>query len=127
MSNQIHSSPPLNEVNPAWGEIPIDHLGYESDEMRKAKRGLEDWELVEKMPESQNPVPYWFYGVVVVVLLVGVGLSFPFWGNRPGVVRPWLDWGFAIALAYIAVAGTFVHFAVKLYGPKTKSRDQKDD
>jgi len=56
-----------------------------------------------------------------------VGLSFPFWGNRPGVVRPWLDWGFAIALAYIAVAGTFVHFVVKLYGPKTKSRDQKDD
>ena len=89
-----------------WGKADADHFGYESDEDRKSKRGLEDWELVEKMPESQKPVPYWFFAVVLVVLLVGIGLSFPFWGLRPGDHRPWLDWGYLIALVYIAVAGS---------------------
>jgi drug/metabolite transporter (DMT)-like permease len=90
-------------------------MGYASEEERKAKRGLEDWELVEKMPESQRAVPYWFLAVVVVVLLIGIGLAFPFWGVRPGYERPWLDWGFLIALVYIAVAGYFVYFMVNMY------------
>jgi drug/metabolite transporter (DMT)-like permease len=82
----------------------------------RSKRGLEDWEIVEKIPESQKPVPYWFFAVVVVVLLVGIGLSFPFWGLRPGDNRPWLDWGFLIALVYIAVAGSFVWYMVRMFG-----------
>ena len=67
-----------------WGEIPQDNFGYASDEERRANRGLEDWELVEKIPESQQPVPRWFLGIVIAVVLVAVGLSFPFWGDRPG-------------------------------------------
>ena len=101
----------------AWGEIPEDNFGYASDEERRAKRGLEDWELVEKVPASQRGVPKWFIAVVAAVLLIAIGLSFPFWGNRPGHERPWIDWGFGAALAYISVFGAFVYFMVNHYSP----------
>ncbi len=116
MSEQHEPSKKLGATHSEWGRQAADHFGYASDEDRKAKRGLEDWELVEKIPESQKPVPYWFYAVIAVVVLVAVGLSFPFWGVRPGQERSWLDWGFAVALVYLAVAGYFVHFMVRLYG-----------
>ncbi|MEO6422638.1 MAG: hypothetical protein ABIR84_08175 [Candidatus Nitrotoga sp.] len=107
----------LSKVDePDWGEKPDDHFGYTSDEERLAKRGLEDWELVETIPESQKSIPYWFIGVTVAVLLVAVGLSFPFWGLRPGDERPWVDWGFIVALFYVAAGSTFVRFMVNLYG-----------
>ena len=79
MSEPQRPANKLNAVRSEWGTQSQDHLGYESEEERKAKRGLEDWELVEKMPESQKPVPYWFFAVVAVVLLVAIGLAFPFW------------------------------------------------
>ncbi len=120
MDKQDTPTPPLGSVQSQWGKADAENFGYESDEARKSKRGLEDWELVEKIPESQKPVPYWFFAVVVVVLLVGIGLSFPFWGLRPGDHRPWLDWGYLVALVYIAVAGSFVWFMVRLY---TSSKD----
>ncbi len=82
--------------------------------------------LVEKIPESQRPVPYWFFAVVVVVLMVGIGLSFPFWGLRPGDNRPWLDWGFLVAIVYIAVAGSFVWYMVRMYGSSRAGRLDSD-
>ncbi|NDU85576.1 MAG: hypothetical protein G3H99_03070 [Ferrovum sp.] len=106
----------LTEIKPEWGQQDKDHFGYATDEERKTKRGLEDWELVNSVPLSQKPVPYWFFAVIVVVLLVAVGLAFPFWGSRPGKVRHWVDWGFLLALVYIAVAGSFVYFMVRMYG-----------
>jgi len=115
-------TPALGSVQSHWGETDAEHFGYESDEARKAKRGLEDWELVERIPESQGPVPYWFFAVVVVVLLVGIGLSFPFWGLRPGDHRPWLDWGFLVAIVYIAVAGSFVWYMVRMYASSKAGR-----
>ncbi len=118
--------PILGSVESHWGTHDATHFGYESDEDRKSKRGLEDWELVEKIPESQRPVPYWFLAVILVVLLVGVGLSFPFWGLRPGDNRPWLDWGFLVALVYIAVAGTFVWHMVRMYGSARAGRLDSD-
>lgn len=99
-----------------WGQETEDHFGYKSDAERRDKRGLEDWELVEKIPESQRGVPMWFVAVIIVVLLVAVGLSFPFWGDRPGYERQWIDWGFGAALLYIAVMSVFVYFMVNLYG-----------
>lgn len=102
----------LAPVDSEWGKKPEDHFGYDSDEERLAKRGMEDWELVDKIPESQRGVPKWFLAVVAVVLLVAVGLSFPFWGDRPGYERSWFNWGFVAALLYIAVAATFVYFMV---------------
>ncbi|HEC18729.1 MAG TPA: hypothetical protein ENI97_05240 [Gammaproteobacteria bacterium] len=109
-----------------WGELPEDNFGYASDEERRAKRGLEDWELVEKIPESQQPVPRWFFGIIIAVVLVAVGLSFPFWGDRPGYEREWINWGFGAALLYIAVFGTFVYFMVNFYGSKVAGRLDTD-
>jgi hypothetical protein len=109
-----------------WGEIPKDNFGYASDEERRAKRGLEDWELVDKIPESQQAVPRWFLGIVIAVVLVAVGLSFPFWGDRPGYEREWINWGFGAALLYIAVFGTFVYFMVNFYGSKMAGRLDSD-
>lgn len=126
MSEQHKSSKELGSAHPEWGTRPADHFGYDSDEERKAKRGLEDWELVEKIPESQKPVPYWFFAVIVVVVLVGVGLAFPFWGSRPGQERSWVDWGFAVALLYIAGAGAFVYFMVRMYGSAAAGRLDSD-
>lgn len=99
-----------------WGKETDGHFGYASDEERLAKRGMEDWELVEKIGDSQKGVPYWFVGVIIVVLLVAIGLSFPFWGDRPGHPREWVNWGFVAALFYIAAAAALVYFMVQLYG-----------
>ncbi len=126
MNDEDKPTPALGTVESQWGKPDADHFGYKTEEDRKLKRGLEDWELVEKMPASQKPVPYWFYAVVAVVLLVGIGLSFPFWGLRPGDHRPWLDWGFLIALVYIAVAGTFVWYMVRMYGSSRAGRLDSD-
>jgi len=55
-------------------------------------------------------------------------LSFPFWGNRPGHERPWIDWGFAVALAYISVFGAFVYFMVNKYSPDVDGKlDDQDE
>jgi hypothetical protein len=113
-----------------WGEHSKDNFGYATDEERLEKRGMEDWELVERIPESQLSVPYWFWAVVVIVLLVGVGLSFPFWGLRPGVVVNWTDWvkdpGFLGSLVYISAAAAFVWYMVNMYGSNTGGRLDSD-
>jgi hypothetical protein len=109
-----------------WGELPEDNFGYASDEERRAKRGLEDWELLEGMPDSQKPVPRWFFAIIVAVMMVAVGLSFPFWGDRPGYEREWINWGFGAALLYVAVFGTFVYFMVTFYGSKFEKRLNRD-
>ena len=63
MSNEMkeeQETKPVGEVKKAdWGEIPEDNFGYASDEERRAKRGLEDWELVEKIPEWEQRKDYW--------------------------------------------------------------------
>jgi hypothetical protein len=120
---------PVGALDPdkaEWGKTDEGHFGYGSDAERKEKRGLEDWELVEKIPESQKPVPYWFYAVIAVVLLVGVGLSFPFWGLRPGDNRPWIDWGFGFAIVYIIIAASFVRMMVRMYGSARAGRLDTD-
>jgi uncharacterized membrane protein len=113
-------------VDPRWGSNPSDNFGYASEEERLARRGLEDWELVTKIPASQRRVPYWFIAVVVIVLLVAVGLGFPFWGQRPGVKVAWFNWGFVAAIFYVAVAGTFVYFMTNLYGSDQGGRLDSD-
>jgi hypothetical protein len=127
MDDDKKQGAPVGNVDkPEWGEQREDHFGYASDEERLAKRGMEDWELVEKIPESQKSIPYWFIGVVVVVLLVAVGLSFPFWGNRPGYEREWVNWGFIAALFYISAAGALVYFMVQLYGSSSGGKLDSD-
>jgi len=113
--------------NEQWGEIPEDNFGYQSDEERKAKRGLEDWEMVENIPASQKGVPKWFIAVIAAVLLVAIGLSFPFWGDRPGYERQWFDWGFGVALLYLLVFGGFVYFMVDKYSPSVDGMEDETD
>ena len=109
-----------------WGEIPDDNFGYGSDEERRQKRGLEDWELVEKIPKSQKGVPKWFIAVIVAVLLVAIGLSFPFWGDRPGYEREWIDWGFGAAILYLLVFGGFVYIMVNVYSPSVDGTEDME-
>lgn len=129
MESQDNKTDLTNE-KPQWGELRKDNFGYASNEERLEKRGMEDWELVEKIPESQLNVPYWFWAVVAIVLLVGVGLSFPFWGLRPGVVVKWTDWikdpGFLGSLVYISLAGAFVWYMVNMYGSSAGGRLDSD-
>jgi len=113
-------------IEPRWGQAPKDHFGYASEAERLAKRGMEDWELVQKIPASQRRVPYWFLAVVVIVLLVAVGLGFPFWGQRPGVKVQWFNWGFVAAIFYVAIAGAFVYFMTNLYGSERAGRLDSD-
>ncbi len=113
-------------VESQWGQNPADHFGYASDAERLAKRGMEDWELVAKIPASQRRVPYWFIAVVVIVLLVAVGLGFPFWGQRPGVKVEWFNWGFVAAIVYVAIAAAFVYYMTNLYGSERGGRLDSD-
>jgi len=118
----------LSEVNDKqWGEIPTDNFGYASDEERRNKRGLEDWELVEKIPQSQKGVPKWFLAVIVAVLLVAIGLSFPFWGDRPGYERAWIDWGFGAAILYLLIFGGFVYLMVNKYSPSVDGMEDMNE
>lgn len=116
----------LGEVHSEWGKVDAHHYGYASEQERLDKRGLEDWELVDRIPESQRGVPKWFIAVIVVVLLVAIGLSFPFWGDRPGYERSWFNWGFVAAIVYIIVMSIFVYYMVTLYGSKTGGKLDSD-
>lgn len=130
IESQQNDQPRLSDVKSHWGKQDKDNFGYASDEERLERRGMEDWELVEKLQESQPNIPYWFMAVVVIVLLVGVGLSFPFWGLRPGVTVNWVDWvkdpGFLGAIVYVAVGGLFVRYMTNLYGSSTGGGSDSD-
>lgn len=125
-SQSDNSEPkPIDAVkDEKWGQVPEDNYGYSSDEERRAKRGLEDWELLESVPRSQKGVPKWFVAVIVAVLLVAIGLSFPFWGDRPGFEREWINWGFGAAILYLAVFGAFVYFMVNKYSPSVDGMEE---
>ena len=119
-----------------WGETPVDHHGYSSDSERIEKRGLEDWEMVEKMSEtSDHKIPYWFFAVFAVLLLVAIGLTFPFWGVRPGYERSWFDWGIVAGTAWVTIMGAVIYYIVdyqhqrkaKKSGGKDSARDSKPE
>ncbi len=101
---------PTKEVE--WGKIEDDQMGYASEEERHTKRGLEDWEMVEKMESSDHRIPYWFIALFGVLLLVAVGLTFPFWGVRPGYERSWFDWGIPIGVAWCVVMAGIIYYMV---------------
>ena len=130
IKSQQNEQPRLPEVKSHWGRQDKDNFGYASDEERLERRGMEDWEMVEKLQDSQPTTPYWFIAVVVIVLLVAVGLSFPFWGLRPGVTVNWVDWvrdpGFLGGVVYVVVGGLFVRYMTNLYGSSTGGRSESD-
>ncbi len=105
-------APPPPVMKPEWGEAINDHLGYASEEERLKKRGLEDWELVEKIPESEHNIPYWFIAIFIAMFLVAIGLNFPFWGDRAGHERAWFNWGLPLALVYTGTAVAVIYWLV---------------
>ncbi len=137
MNQEQKEEKPLGEVRGEWGKIPEDHFGYASEEERLNRRGMEDWELVEKIPESQKHMPKWFIVVVLMVLLMAFGLTMPFWGDRPDAPRPWFTWGHVAAVVYFGIAAGFIYFMVNLYGsehggrldndPEREEEDELDD
>ncbi len=113
MSNDSNKKETLEPIKEAeWGKVGNDHMGYGSEEERYAKRGLEDWEMVEKMETSEHRIPYWFFALFGVLLLVAVGLTFPFWGVRPGYERSWFDWGIPIGVAWCVIMAGIIYYMV---------------
>jgi hypothetical protein len=53
----------LDPVKDEWGAKPDDNFGYASEEERRANRGLEDWEMLDQMSDSQPGVFAWFHTV----------------------------------------------------------------
>ncbi|MDH5731191.1 MAG: hypothetical protein OEZ58_19575 [Gammaproteobacteria bacterium] len=117
------------KVNPTqstkWGEERNDNYGYASNQERLDKRGLEDWELVQTMEDSEVSIPYWFIAVFVVLLIVAVGLTFPFWGNRPGYERPWFDWGIPAGVAWVVIMSFVIYYFVDLRHVLRKRKEEK--
>ena len=73
----------LEPVEHSWGNHPEDQFGYTSEEERRKNRGLEDWEMVERMSEPQPGVFAWFrtvagsiIGGILVFVLTAYGIYF---------------------------------------------------
>lgn len=108
-----------------WGEIPEDQFGYKDVETRRTKRGLEDWEMLEEMEESETSIPYWFIAIFFLLLLIAIGLTFPFWGNRPGFERNWFDWGIPAGAAWVVVMSFVIYYVVDLRHVLKRRKEEK--
>lgn len=108
-----------------WGEGSSDNFGYADEQDRKDKRGLEDWEMVTSMEKSEVSIPYWFLALFLVLLIVAIGLTFPFWGNRPGFERPWFDWGIPLGVAWCVGMSLIIYYFVDLRYILHKKKEEK--
>lgn len=108
-----------------WGEEASDNFGYENKQERLDKRGLEDWEMVQTMNESTVSIPYWFIAIFFVLLIVAVGLTFPFWGNRPGYERDWFDWGIPAGVLWVVVMSFVIYYIVDLRHIRKERKEAK--
>jgi len=112
----------VNELE--WGESS--NYGYKSDEERKDRRGLEDWEMLSSMEHSTVGIPFWFVAIFVVLLIVAVGLTFPFWGSRPGYERPWFDWGIPAGVAWVVFMSAIIYYFVEMRPAKAQKLAQAE-
>jgi len=108
-----------------WGEKSEDNYGYSDDQERRDKRGLEDWEMVSTMRDSNVSIPYWFIAIFIVLLIVAIGLTFPFWGNRPGYERPFFDWGIPLGAAWVIVMSFVIYYFVDLRYVLREKKEKK--
>ena len=77
---QKHKTSPskLESVDHDWGANPNDNFGYTTEEERLANRGLEDWELLEKMGDSKPLAPWLRKVLIGIVIGVTIFLSFAY-------------------------------------------------
>ncbi len=110
-----------------WGEDRKGNLGYKDESDRFDKRGLEDWEMVEYMSEkSDHKIPYWFFALFIILLLVAIGLTFPFWGVRPGFERPWFDWGIPAGAAWVTSMAAVIYYLVDYRVAQEEKKEQQE-
>ena len=109
-----------------WGAEPENNFGYNSENERHTKRGLEDWEMVAHMETSEQSIPYWFVAVFIVLLLVAIGLTFPFWGNRDGYERSWFDWGIPAGVAWVVCMSAVIYYMVDYRHVLRQKRERKE-
>ena len=83
----------LTATDNEWGAQPDDNFGYSTDEERRARRGLEDWEMLEGMSGSQPGVFNWLRSVVgaviagiIVFLLVAYGIYYVAYHYGPALL-----------------------------------------
>ncbi len=124
--NQVKSKTKMKKnpgaiEEPSWGESS--NFGYKDEEDRLNKRGLEDWEMVSSMEQSTVGIPFWFVAIFIVLLLVAVGLTFPFWGSRPGYERPWFDWGIPAGVAWVVVMSGAIYYFVEMRPAKKQKKE----
>lgn len=124
--NEKQNTIPAPVKPTSWGETPENNFGYASEKERHEKRGLEDWEMVNTMEHSSISIPYWFIAIFFVLLLVAIGLTFPFWGNRPGFERPWFDWGIVAGAAWVIVMSFIIYYFVDLRHVWKAKREQQN-
>lgn len=130
MTAKDKDSRPVKAIDddPRWGQDREDHFGYRDESDRIKRRGLEDWELVEKMSEtSDHRIPYWFFALFIVLLAVATGLTFPFWGVRPGFERSWFDWGIVAGVAWVVTMSVVIYYFVDYRHRKRKDGDPADE
>ncbi|HFE37350.1 MAG TPA: hypothetical protein ENK06_02875 [Gammaproteobacteria bacterium] len=64
-----HTLSPVN--NAAWEAPPTDHFGYASEEERRTRRGLEEWEMVgDHLPHQSLPGGRMWVGVTLFAATV---------------------------------------------------------
>jgi len=129
MTDSQESKEPLVDAieEVQWGEDRKDNLGYKDESDRYDKRGLEDWEMVEYMSEkSDHKIPYWFFALFIILLLVAIGLTFPFWGVRPGFERPWFDWGIPAGAAWVISMAAVIYYLVDYRVAQEEKKEQQE-
>ncbi len=115
MDSHSKESDRMDDAQQRWGEVPADHYGYNDDQQRREKRGLEDWEMVENISPATKYVPKWVYAGVFGIVLMAFALSLPFWGDRPGYDRAWITAGHLYALLYFLLAAGVIYIMTNLY------------
>lgn len=124
-ANDAEKNPHAITQETKWGEIPQDEFGYGDKDERRTKRGLEDWEMLQEMEESNTHIPYWFIAIFFILLMIAIGLTFPFWGNRPGFERDWFDWGIPAGAAWVTVMSFLIYYMVDLRHVIKRKREEK--
>jgi len=127
MSEEKQSTPSPSHEDEGKKRM-ADHFGYASDEERRRKRGLEDWEMVDSIPTSQKPIPKWFIAIIAGVTFVSISMSFPFFGRRAFSVFDWRHWGMGVigAVVWIIFGSIFIYFMTRMYGSEAGGRLDND-
>ncbi|OIO54028.1 MAG: hypothetical protein COX57_13480 [Alphaproteobacteria bacterium CG_4_10_14_0_2_um_filter_63_37] len=103
------------------------------------QREMTDAELLASMDQepSGRGFPMWLVAIFLLLLVMAVGLDYPFWGQKTvvpegatGVVleqRSWFTWGKVGAIAYVTFFGALIWYMVHYNGRKKPDEEQRDD